>query len=509
MLPKTRQARWVVVAFVLVSLFYLQSTFSNTPLLVTVTLGDAEAEAIPTDAIPTDTDVDDLAYIARVLQEKGLGPNVTYASRTIQYIPDAPDRPSVTEIGDTLFPYGFVTVNFEKENVLPITAPLQIHVKDSPRRDQVNASSMIFGASTTFGRFTSVTTSPMEEWKRWLTDGNKNSNGAGLVLALFNATEEEIEHARKQLHAEGIDATVVQSNSALDMPGRYVDLIEMLYNHPSSNTRDWFVLIDDDTFFPCVSGLVETLSKYDSSKPYYIGTLTERTDWLLANRRPMAYGGGGVFLSRPVARKIVQVDCLTKDEKGDYVVGGTQGDALLYSCLHRYTDLRLTYIPQLHQLDQFGDSSGFYESGEKMLSLHHYKSWHTKEPATMHVVIDACGEDCFLQRFQTQDNYIITNGFSVVQYPEGIDFDPLLVEETFEGAEGDTADVSLTYAFGGLRPSLNYTGKKKGWDLISSRQEGDGRVRQIYFKSKEDIRWVKEGTEPAEYDSVVVLLWVP
>ena len=424
-------------------------------------------------------------------------------------MPDAPYRKSITEVDDALFPNQFAEIDINHRFTLPVGKPVKLHVHQSSRPDQVDGSSLLFGASTTYERFIGEETSPVQEWKRWLTDGHGRTNGAGLILALFNTSDAQIAHASDELAAVGINATVVAPDINLDMPGRYVSLVNMLYNHPTRESRKYLALVDDDTFFPCMSALIEKLSYYDPTRPYYIGTFTERVDWMIGNRAPMAYGGGGIFLTAPLVRIITQLPCLDKDDRGDYVLNADQGDRLLYNCLNKHTEIRLSYMPLLHQSDQFGDSSGFYESGQQPLSLHHYKSWHRIHPDRLHVVSDACGEDCVLQRFQFKDNFILSNGYSVAHYPKGIDFDPLIMEGTFDNGSGDMRDVSLAYTFGGLRKNLAKTGRKLAWELLDARREGDGRVRQIYLKRRGDGRWVKEGAVPPERDSIVVLVWKP
>ena len=126
----------------------------------------------------------------------------------------------------------------------------------------------------------------------------------------------------------------------------------------------------------------------------------------------------------------------------------------------------------------------------------------------MHVVADACGEDCVLQRFQFKENYIISNGYSVAEYPQGIDFDPLQAEDTFEN-NAPIHDVDRAYSMGAHRPTLARTGKKRSWELLDARSEGTGIVRQVYIKHRSDTRWYAKDEKPSGDDSVLVLLWSP
>lgn len=459
----------------------------------------------------TSNDLDRSNWIKGVLANNSIETEISFASRTLKYIPDATERLSMTEINQDLLPDGFADIHVGSGSpILPSGSTLKVHVNKVRRPDAVNALSLIFGVSTTFARFDGAKTTPIKEWARWLTDGKGNSNGAGLVLALFNSSDTEIDQAQERLTAAGISATVLASNKTLDMPGRYVDLVQLLWNDPSRAERKYFVLVDDDTFFPNMPNLLDTLHTHDPSKPYYIGTITERTDWIIRDHTPMAYGGGGIFLTAPVASTISSLPCLEKDSEGEYVLGGDQGDKLLYNCLHNYTEITLTYEPRLNQEDEFGDPSGLYESGRSLLSMHHYKSWHHIKPAKMHAVASACGGDCVLQRFQFNDNFIISNGWSVAQYPHGIDFDTALVEGTFElPNDNGLADVLHLYAYGALRKNLSKTGRKKGWHLLDAREEGSGRVTQVYTKNREDERWLREDEATYERDSVIVLTWIP
>lgn len=62
----------------------------------------------------------------------------------------------------------------------------------------------------------------------------------------------------------------------------------------------WFVLGDDDTIFN-VENLVAVLSKYDSAEMVYIGSPSESHSANTYFSHSMAYGGGGIAISYPLA----------------------------------------------------------------------------------------------------------------------------------------------------------------------------------------------------------------
>jgi hypothetical protein len=131
----------------------------------------------------------------------------------------------------------------------------------------------------------------------------------------------------------------------------------------------------------------------------------------------MGFGGARIFLSVPMAKII---DDHTSECKEN--LGTTSGDVVIKNCVYRSPDTKLTNIPALHQVDMHGDSAGFYESGREILSLHHWKEGsvavYKLDSEKMNLVADICGS-CFLQRWQFPDEMILSNVFSIVQYPEG------------------------------------------------------------------------------------------
>lgn len=235
------------------------------------------------------TDVDDAAFLEDVLARNNVEMNINYAMRTIRYVTDAKERPMLTNTSQELFPRGWKKIKLSDVEKLPADTlePLEIHVMKTPRPDEIDASELLFGVSTTYKRFSDKVDGPVKEWVRWLTDGNGTSNGAGLVLQLHDTTDDQLAAAQKLLTGVGIDATVIHSDPSLDMPGRYVDLVPILYSHPSRSSRKYLSLIDDDTFFPSLGALMKELHSYDPNEENYIGTLTERVDFIMHDRVPM------------------------------------------------------------------------------------------------------------------------------------------------------------------------------------------------------------------------------
>ncbi|TQS32674.1 hypothetical protein Golomagni_07004, partial [Golovinomyces magnicellulatus] len=223
----------------------------------------------------------------------------------------------------------------------------------------------------------------------------------------------------------------------------------------------------------------------------YIGTLSE--DYGAIERHgSQAFGGGGVFLSMPLAAKITEnygkctTDAKIKESNSGW---GPQGDIILRKCIYENTDTRLTALWDLWQLDILGDPSGFFEWGIKPLSLHHYRGsgWFEARPFQAAKVALICGEDCAFMRFKTQDDYVIS-GHSIAHYPFGVHFDLNQIEGTIHPAPEDRG-YNFDFMLGPARPSLSKTGLKVAWELQESEIRSDGSVLQTYTRKKDDERW--------------------
>ncbi|KAH9896231.1 glycosyltransferase family 31 protein [Xylariomycetidae sp. FL2044] len=456
------------------------------------------------------------SYLEALKIKYQLADGFQYLKRYVKINRQPIPRLSVTKLDQEFLPDSFRAIDLQNPSTRQhekCLEPLQLPVPQSPYPATANLSEFMFGVSTTFKRFSSDKTSPVNEWTYWLTDGKGNSNGGKLVLLLLDATEDQILHARTVLRHAGIDVDVYHSDSSMEMAVRYLTLIPTLYNHPERKNKKWLVSCDDDTFFPSVHALTKKMEAYDADAMMYVGTLSEDVN-NVDRHGSQAFGGAGVFISVPLAEQITSdyETCKTEEKIHESNSGwGPQGDILLRKCIYENTDVRLSILRGLYQLDLYGDPSGFYESGIKPISLHHFKGggWHSALPWEYTKVAHICGEDCTLQRFQTADDFIISAGFSVAHYPEGTDFNLAQMERTFAAAPQDKG-WNLDYVFDPQRPSLLKTGRKISWDLQEARVNADNTLNQVYVRKANDWRWVDRDGEPmSDVDGIIELVWVP
>ncbi|KAK0710500.1 glycosyltransferase family 31 protein [Apiosordaria backusii] len=464
----------------------------------------------------------DIARLKKWKERYNLQDKIEYTKRYIQVSRQPIRRKSMTNLNQSFLTDAIRTVDLNnpepyQSEVCP--EPLVAPVSMSPFPGSANASEFMFGVSTTYKRFSDAKTSPVNEWTYWLTDGRGNSNGGKLILMLLDAGEEELRDADEVLKGKGIDVDVYRSNPVEIMAVRYLGLVPTMFNHPERQGRKWLVTCDDDTFFPSFNGLKKRFEEFDHEFPMYIGTFSEDVN-NIQRHGSQAFGGAGVFLSVPMAGLVTEKyeSCKTDQKIKESNSGwGPQGDILLRKCIYENSNYKLTLLNELWQLDLHGDPSGFYESGIKPLSLHHYRGggWHVAHPWHYTKVSNVCGEDCMMQRFRTEDDFVISNGFSVAYYSHGIDFDVNQFEATFHAAPQNHG-WNLDFVMGPQRPSLHKTGRKLSWDLQEAEVEVDEEdggaivsVRQVYVRRADDWRWRNgDGSAMAGRDGVVEVVWL-
>ncbi|QHO41820.1 hypothetical protein HN51_007649 [Arachis hypogaea] len=136
-----------------------------------------------------------------------------------------------------------------------------------------------------------------------------------------------------------------------------------------SNVR-WFVLCDDDTIFN-VDNLVDVLSKYDSSEMIYIGSPSESHSANSYFSHSMAFGGGGIAVSYPLAKALSEIldECIERYPK---LYGS---DDRLHACITEL-GIPLTWEHGFHQWDIRGDARGLLSSHPiaPFVSIHHVEA---------------------------------------------------------------------------------------------------------------------------------------
>lgn len=129
----------------------------------------------------------------------------------------------------------------------------------------------------------------------------------------------------------------------------------------------WFVMGDDDTVF-IADNLVRVLSKYDHTKPYYIGSLSESHLQNIFFSYSMAYGGGGFAISYPLAKALetMQDKCIQR------YPGLYGSDDRIQACMSEL-GVPLTKEPGFHQYDVYGNLFGLLAAHPltPLVSLHH------------------------------------------------------------------------------------------------------------------------------------------
>ncbi|KAL5167926.1 hypothetical protein HKD37_11G030210 [Glycine soja] len=138
----------------------------------------------------------------------------------------------------------------------------------------------------------------------------------------------------------------------------------------------WFVLCDDDTIFN-VNNLVDVLSKYNSSEMIYIGSPSESHSANTYFSHSMAFGGGGIAISYPLAKALSEIldECIERYPK---LYGS---DDRLHACITEL-GIPLTCEHGFHQWDIRGDAHGLLSSHPiaPFVSIHHVEAVNSFYP---------------------------------------------------------------------------------------------------------------------------------
>ena len=485
---------------------------------------------------------DEAIYLAHLIQKHSLSNEIPWYARRIQTVPSGrSDRPSITSVGKSLMSRsGFARVRADDENLrLGIQGPIKLPVAKSHKINEIDGSEMLFAISTSFSRLIYADNELVRDWGRWLTDGNKKSNGAGLILTLNRASATNVATAKEILAASGIDAVVFAAEG--DVATRYAELAHKLKKHSDENAaagkrRKYLALVDDDVFFPSMAKLQQKLYRFNSDKEYYICAPSERTDWVFDNNQAFTYGGGAVFLTTPLLDKLVQQTCLKQIIRNDEA--GDQWDMMLWHCVEQSGGLDLQVLPTFYDPREdflYGDQGIIlnegYAQGLQALSLHHAQNTHRFDAGRGHLVADVCGEACFLQRFHFRDDWVLVNGYALTHYSEGVEAMPLRAKapspENNNQDEERRTDVSAKLVIDAPdRPEdlsvVAWRGRKKTWKFLDAAVRDNGEVWQAYvnrrsanllpegeYDDRQPGDIVESEEEQSKEDSVIVLVWQP
>lgn len=351
-------------------------------------------------------------------------------------------------------------VDGHKRTLLPCEHEIHLDVPN-PYPD-VDFSDVMFVVATSYDRLKDS----LPHFSHWL--GGKS---AKLVAVLTDTKLMDWAFSRitSQFASEKVQLIALRPyNKTIGVNAMHFTMIRDALRHAGPTIR-WLAILDDDTFFPSLYPLRSVLDSHDASQPKYLGAMTESTNNLALNGK-LAYGGAGVFLSRPLADKLEP-----QIEKCMELKGNQEGDALLSRCINNMTTTPLEIVNGLQQLDMHNDLSGFFESGRLPLTLHHWKSWFHAPIVEMAAVTKFC-DSCFMQRWRIGPNAVFSNGYSLSVYPGGNqDVDLHKVESTWDESTADYVE-----ALGEMRPKMD-PAQKKNYILLDSERLG-GSLRQIYVK---------------------------
>jgi hypothetical protein len=438
-------------------------------------------------------------------KELDLTENFIYTRRCVKPAYGKVNRDAVASIAQPLID-GTTTLNTKAsctQFAPPPCEPITLEVPPPFPAHANQYGHLAFGIASNYERVQES----LPSFAHWLA-----GTGAQLVAVIADADEEP---AKKNLRAlqtlyrdAGVNATIIAPKLKESLPRkdqnegdklRVPAAVEQLHFllirdilDISSPQTQWLGVLDDDTFFPSLEALHRALREHDHTRPFWLGALAD--NWISVKSWGfMAFGGAGTFLSMPLAKELEpQLESCVRETTVK------TGDGMLRDCVYQRSATKLTLVEGLYQHDFMGDPAGFFESGRRALSLHHWKSWYRAPVVAMAAVAHVCG-DCFMQRWRFAKDTMLANGYSITVYREGVDkVDLSRMEGTFNEADG-----RFDFVYGPFRPRLG-NDQKKSYRLVGvdgGTKKGE-RLRQAYvYRAKRD----EEGVEPV--DEVVELVW--
>lgn len=420
----------------------------------------------------------------------GLSDNIVYSRRCVKAAPEPHhDRYSVANISRPLITHT-TSVDLASCSHAEFIPCDHLTLQVPSAYPQKTYDHIVFGVASNYNRLNDS----LAPFAHWLA--GTSAHLVGVVSDAEDPTQSfDLSALEDAYKARGISATflapIVKKKKPEDpeiaVEIHHFMLIRNLLNATTAKTK-WIGILDDDTFFPSLYPLDEQLETYDHTKSLWLGALSDSFGSVKAWGY-MAFGGAGVFISQPLAKELDPhlEDCISE-------ASTITGDGLLRDCIYTRTRTKLTLVPGLYQHDTHGDMSGFFESGVRPLSVHHWKSWYKVPMPQMAAITRLCG-DCFLARHRFSEDTLLANGYSITHYPDGLDKIDL---DKMEGTWRNPARPDFDFSFPPLRNRLS-PAQKKSYRLADVEVTAKGAFRQIYV--------YRGNVEKDEPDEVVELLW--
>ncbi|EGD98409.1 hypothetical protein TESG_05788 [Trichophyton tonsurans CBS 112818] len=368
-----------------------------------------------------------------------------------------------------------------------LTCPPVIDVDVAADSEVDDTAAILFGLATDVDRLRRLLPSLLFSY------GSSKAN----MLVLIPEGTKDIDIHETYFRNRGLNLTL--KTSPLEFTARYFGLVEAFTEHIENNLPNvkWVSFVDDDTFFPSLATIGKRLATIDATKRHYIGSLSE-ADIQVKEFGPIAFGGAGVFVSKPLLETMHTVYQKCQD------LGTQPGDQKVAHCIKKFGNTDLTLWDSLYQMDIRGEPDGLFESGRRFDSLHHWQSWYNKDVVKMSTIAAVAGRNSVLRRWRFDERitgkgqrtfWVLTNGYSIVKYTidasanaESVGFDK--VEKTWDGD-----DKVFEKRLGPLRPKDQPGVKKERWMLAEATVIGHN-VHQLYSR------------ELDETHSMIELIWL-
>ncbi|KXJ89014.1 hypothetical protein Micbo1qcDRAFT_177502 [Microdochium bolleyi] len=355
---------------------------------------------------------------------------------------------------------------------------------------------LAFGMATTYSRLLDA----LDTIAHWAS--GSESLLVVLVEDFHPRGDDQMAALHDKYHARAINAVFIPPYAPEhSMTQSHFMVLSAMVDQTGPETK-WFGLLDDDTFFPHLAPLSATLGVHNHQRDMYVGAVTEH--WgSLSEVGFMGFGGAGVYLSAHLARRLGTAEAARKcidESKPEH-----SGDYIIMQCVWHHSNARLTILPDLYQHDMVGSLRGFFESGTQPLNLHHWKSWYHEPVLELAKTVRFCGE-CFLQRYTFGTDTVLSNGYSIGVYADGLaSLDLAAMERTFNN-KFNVDDPTFDYTMGPTRERLPDDKRKtyhlKYTEVVESGEEEAGSfMRQLY------VRKGSGEEEKDEPDEVVELVW--